>query len=529
MALGRTSRRWAVSASLVLAVAVLGWAGPAVGQPDPDQQESDDTPQQAKTWTHGALMSFTVHQDGNLDWTRFTVPSQMRVEFRFNIPQAVNVTDRPGDTPLTEALLVDILREDLTTSVLQPFDHPDASLQGFWGWVTPAPAGQEPWVVSGPNTAGVWSGPWLPYGPAPLPAAPGGPIAQGGWPEYQPPPVTTYASPPGYDPGVIHAPAGVPLTGPWTAVTFRLEVDPGTYYMRVTNDPTYCTFVTQYTVQYVETPPGGLRISEAVPSAWTVHWGARTPPTSISGGMTVHTMLPAGTFISRPYKVTVGLRNAAGIWVGSDPQVVVTDWPVWDREHHFPFRSFRNLRCPQVEGQQYTVWARMTQTTSNLAAINDFKAAVVAAADGSNQPIGAVGAVTTPAAAAAFLGVDPPAFAALGDGRISGRVTFQMGNGANVNEQRKAVVGIRDALGNWVGGEPIVIITDVPPAAPALPRTYSDRPFEKLQAPAVAGAYNLRLRIVAAKHDDEAIRDFKVNVVPVPTPDEMQLAVVNVP
>jgi len=453
MAVGRANRRWAVSSSMALAVAILGWTCPAMGQPLPDMQEVDDNAGLAKTWTDGALLVYTVHLDGNLDWTKFTVATQMTVELRFSIPT------------VGEAILVDVLQDDLTTSILQP-----------------APAGS--WVAWTVNGA---PGPWFP------PAA------------YQPPPVTT---------------------NPWQTVIFRLTVGPGTYYVRVTNDPAFTPTVTLYTMQYVEILAGGLRVSDQVPNAWTIHWHRKAAPPGISGGLAVHTLLPVGTFISRPYKVTIGLRDAAGNWVGSDPQVVVSDWPVWDKEHHFPFRSFRNLRVPQVENAIYTVWARMTQTTSDLAAINDFKGAIVAAAGPSDA---VVGNVTNPGSASASLGVVPTAFADLDEDGIKGNVTFQMSNGANVGQIRKAVVGIRNVAGVWVGGPPIVIVTDVPPAAPALARTYANKPFQKLKGPPVTGAYNLWLRIVPATHDAEAIQSFMTAVVPAPTATDFLIAVVNVP
>jgi len=444
---------------MVLAVTVLAWTSAASAQPPPDLQEVDDNAGLAKTWTDGALLVYTIHQDGNEDWTKFTVATQMTVELRFNIPT------------LGEALLVDVLQQDLTTSVLRP-----------------APAGL--WVA--------W---WI-----------------NGFPGFW--------VPPGSQPYSSVDPAPPVCTNGWQTVVFRLVVDAGTYYVQVTNDPAFTPTVTLYTIQYVEIPAGGLRVSDQVPGDWTVHWHRRAAPPGISGGLAVHTLLPVGTFISRPYKVTIGLRNAAGNWLGSDPQVVVSDWPVWNKEHHFPFRSFRNLRVPQVEGAVYTVWARMTQTTSNLAAINDFKGAVVAAAGPSDA---IVGNVTTPAPASVSLGVTPTAFADMDDHGINGKVTFQMANGANVGQIRKAVIGIRNAAGNWVGGPPIVILTDVPPAAPALPRTYANKPFAKLQAPDASGAYNLWLRIVPATHNAEAIQSFMTAVVPAPTATDFLIAVVNVP
>jgi len=425
MALGRANLRWTVSASMVLAVAVLAWTSAASAQPASDLQEVDDNGGLAKTWTDGALLTFTIHLDGNEDWTKFTLASQMTIDLRINVP-----------TP-AEAVLVDVLQDDLTTSVL------------------------------------------------------GGP--------------TSYAG---------------------LGNVINVVLAAGTYYVQVTNDPAAGPFVTLYTIQYVEVPAGGLRVSDQVPNVWTVHWHRSAPPRGISGGLAVHTLLPIGTFISRPYKVTVGLRNAAGNWIGTDPQVVVTDWPVWDKEHHFPFRSFRNLRVPQVEGAVYTVYARMTQTTSNLAAINDFKGAVVPGA-GPNDAV--VGTITTAAPVAASLGVAPMAFADLDEHGISGKVTFQMANGSNIGQVRKAVIGIRNAAGNWVGGPPIVILTDVPPAAPALPRTYANKPFAKLQGPDVAGPYNLWLRIVPATHDAEAIQIFMTAVVPAPTATDFLIAVVNIP
>lgn len=247
-------------------------------QPPPDLQEVDDNGGLAKTWTDGAFLNYTIHLDGNEDWTKFTLAAETTIELRINVPT-------PG-----EAILLDVLQDDLTTSVLGP---------------------------------------------------------------------------------------GAPNTYAGLGNVLNVVLASGTYYVQVTNDPAFAPFVTIYTIQYAEIPAGGLRVSDQVPNAWVVHWHRSAVPPGISGGLAVHTLLPVGTFISRPYKVTIGLRDAAGNWVGSDPQVVVSDWPVWDKEHHFPFRSFRNLRVPQVEGAIYTVYVRMLQTTSNLAAINDFKAAVV--------------------------------------------------------------------------------------------------------------------------------------------------------
>ncbi|MBE3071157.1 MAG: hypothetical protein IMZ66_13060 [Planctomycetes bacterium] len=426
------------AAVLALVVVLAAGAMPALAQPVPaDGNENDDTSNVAKTWTNGMLMPFTIHLDGNEDWTKFVISGSTSVQITFTVLM-------PG-----EAIKFDIFGPDNTTT-----------------------------TVVGP--------------PAP--------------------PITVVAS------GGVYPVFNSPALFVGTLVA-------GTYYMQVTNDETYSPTVRQYTVQYVEIPPGGLRVSQVVPSTgWTVYWNAKARPAGINGMMTVHTMLPPGLFVSQPYKVTVGLRDAAGNWVGSRPQVIVTDKPVWNAEHNFPYRGFRNLAVPMVEGQVYTVWARMTQTTSNAVAIQDFMGAVVPAADGSNVTVGTD--ITVGSAGMAFTGVSPTAF--LGRGgwvqvypTMPGFVTFQMWNGASPR-LCKAVIGVRDAGGAWAGGEPLVLISDTPPSGQ--PGTsYLNRPFTKLGAPLVPGVYSLWLRMVQTPDNNVAIASFKAAIVAAPTATDVEV------
>jgi hypothetical protein len=124
-----------------------------------------------------------------------------------------------------------------------------------------------------------------------------------------------------------------------------------------------------------------------------------------------------------------------------------------------------------------------------------------------------------------------------GTSPISGSMTVQMWNGENPNAVCKAVVGIRDSAGNWVGGQPQVIVTDIPPVG-SPGTTYSNRSFSSLAVPSTPGTYTLWIFEAQAVTDADAIQAFKNQrptsqdemnriVGPVTVPNQSDLALTN--
>ncbi|NLX12618.1 MAG: fibronectin type III domain-containing protein [Phycisphaerales bacterium] len=77
-------------------------------------------------------------------------------------------------------------------------------------------------------------------------------------------------------------------------------------------------------------------------------------------------------------KVTIGLRNSSGNWVGGNPVVVSStvpglNWQAWSG-------SSASITAPTSPGTYY-VWVRSTPTTSDSTAINDFKTATPTSAN----------------------------------------------------------------------------------------------------------------------------------------------------
>lgn len=212
-----------------------------------------------------------------------------------------------------------------------------------------------------------------------------------------------------------------------------------------------------------------------------------------------------GGTASEMLKVTVGFRNARGVWMGGDPVVVQSGGPdtaplVWS--------SSVTISAPVPE-ETYYVWVHVTPTTSNLEAVEDFKAAIPMSADENEDDKWDI-----PLTVAHTYGVrvtsctispNPAApNAALGLSGLGGKY-----HGAGASDTIKVTVGLRDAAGAWAGGDPVVIKSGIPGTTWA-----SWSGSATVAAPASAGTYYVWVRNTATMSDSEAVQDFKDAVVP---------------
>ncbi|HOC01443.1 MAG TPA: LamG domain-containing protein, partial [Verrucomicrobiota bacterium] len=165
----------------------------------------------------------------------------------------------------------------------------------------------------------------------------------------------------------------------------------------------------------------------------------------------------------------------------------------------------------------YTVWVCLAQALTDALAIDTFKNRVPSAPTEGDQIVGPLvvrapgcdmpGIRVSSASPSAWESRDP----------IGGTLTLQMWNQtACPGCVDKAVVGIRNSAGAWVGGEPQVIKTDI--ATTCAPgTTYPGLSFNNLAVPPDAGTYTVWVCLAQALTDALAIDTFKNRVPSAPT------------
>ena len=170
--------------------------------------------------------------------------------------------------------------------------------------------------------------------------------------------------------------------------TLLAPSQPGSYYVWVRNTPTIndSAAVTDFKNTVVPTPDEaqndrfetpltvsslqGIQLVSCVFSPNPATPGQKVSLSSLGGQY-------RGPSVSATVKITAGLRDASGAWVGSDPVVVKTGipgmgWKAWT--------GSAMLIAPLTEGTCH-IWVRSTATTSDRDAVADFKAAVPSAGD----------------------------------------------------------------------------------------------------------------------------------------------------
>jgi hypothetical protein len=200
-------------------------------------------------------------------------------------------------------------------------------------------------------------------------------------------------------------------------------------------------------------------------------------------------------------KIVIGFRDSAGNWAGGDPVVISSTVPGPTFQQWWGANA--TINAPSEAGSYY-VWVRDVANADDAAAIQDFKTAVPTSADevrddrwGSAVAVTSYGLVLS---SCTISNTTPDASQAVTLSSLSGQV-----HGLSNFDPVKVVIGFRDAAGNWVGSEPVVIATIIP--GPNFQPWWSDG--ATLSAPSKAGTYHVWVRDVGTTDDATAIQDFK--------------------
>jgi hypothetical protein len=211
-------------------------------------------------------------------------------------------------------------------------------------------------------------------------------------------------------------------------------------------------------------------------------------------------------------KIVIGFRDASGNWVGGEPVVVSSTIPgmffrAWSG-------SSGTITAPTNAGF-YHVWIHAQPTVDNSVAIQAFKDAHPTTGDkqlndkwtGNTLVVGYGVTITS----CTMSPTTPVSGQPVTLSNTAGQV-----HGADVSDLIKVVIGFRDASGNWVGGEPVVVSSTVP--------GMSFHPWSgssaTITAPTSAGSYRVWVRAQPTVDNSVAIQAFKDAH---PTTDDKQL------
>ncbi len=242
-------------------------------------------------------------------------------------------------------------------------------------------------------------------------------------------------------------------------------------------------------------PDYGLRFTSCAIDNTTPYTGQAVNLTGLAGQF-------HGSSDSEPLKVTIGLRDGLGNWVGDDPQVIATgvpgrNWQPWSHEGV-------SITAPQTRGTYY-VWLRNTPTANSSHAILDFKNARPALADEQHDDRWDTGIV-----ALTQYGVRLDS-CVIGETVLNRGQTVDLNglvgkyHGSNDSEEIKVTIGLRDDTGAWVGGDPQIVKNGVPGR---FWRSWRHDGIS-IAAPTAPGLCHIWVRNTAQATDTQAIQDFK--------------------
>ena len=208
-----------------------------------------------------------------------------------------------------------------------------------------------------------------------------------------------------------------------------------------------------------------------------------------------------GADVSDLIKVVIGFRDSSGNWAGGNPVVASSTVPGASFQ---PWSgSSVSISAPSSAGTYY-VWVRAVPTVSDATAIQEFKDATPPSDDHVQNDkwptpvtIDGYGMTIT---SCTISDATPNAGQAVTLSGTAGQV-----HGADVSDLIKVVIGFRDGSGNWAGGNPVVVWSQVPGSSFV---SWSGS-SATINAPASAGTYYVWVRAVPTVSDATAIQEFK--------------------
>ncbi len=218
-----------------------------------------------------------------------------------------------------------------------------------------------------------------------------------------------------------------------------------------------------------------------------------------------------GQNLSAGHRVVVGFRDSSGNWIGGEPQVIDTLMP--DCSGTFrDDKSFENLGVPTNPGT-YALWVADTLTSSDAQAIDGFK---------NNRHPTADTLLDKKVATVTVTGKDDYRIELNDDvwlndqkrtsisldigAEVFGRLDYTVYQGGNASAVHQVVIGLRDADGNWVGGEPRMIDSLIPDTAGNF---RDNKSFGTITVPATPGSYTLWVADTLTTSESQAIDGFK--------------------
>ena len=242
-----------------------------------------------------------------------------------------------------------------------------------------------------------------------------------------------------------------------------------------------------------ETPSYGL----------TVH-SCTITPNPVDPGMPVTLAGLAGQCYaatdSQTLKITAGFRDASGVWKGGEPVVAWTGKP---GVSPLAWSGSATVMAPSQPGTYY-IWVRNTATTSDSAAVTDFKNAAAPTPDETRND-----RFETPLTVSPLQGIQLTQCAFSPNPAAPGQKVTLSGvggqyRGPSASATVKITTGFRDASGAWAGSDPAVVKTGIPGTT-----WKAWTGSTTLIAPLTAGTYQVWVRSTATTSDRDALADFK--------------------
>ena len=199
-------------------------------------------------------------------------------------------------------------------------------------------------------------------------------------------------------------------------------------------------------------------------------------------------------------KITVGFRDGSGAWKGGEPVVAWTGKPGLSP---LAWSGAATLLAPGQPGSYY-VWVRTTPTTSDSAALMDFKNTVPAAPEEAKND-----RFETPLTVSPLQGIQLASCAFSLNPVSPGQKVTLSGLGGQYRGPSgaatvKITVGLRDTAGAWAGSDPVVVKTGIPGTT-----WKAWAGSATLIVPLTAGTYQVWVRSTATTNDRDAVADFK--------------------